>query len=122
MNSGEQRERAQTPSLSHHIGMRGSLELGVSICRENERSCGHWGGDVGPHRPENAEGWKCHLIQETRVTSGIGPRGHGDGSGHGFIFRVIILGLQGQELRDSASPVVLSPCPYEAQTKAHLQS
>lgn len=34
------------------------------------------GEEIGPHCLESAEGWKCHLIQETQVTSCREPVGH----------------------------------------------
>lgn len=61
--------------LAYRIGMRGSLELEVIIFRENERRSGHWGGDLGLHCSDSAEGWNCHLIQEIQVISGIGLLG-----------------------------------------------
>ena len=99
-------------SLAHHIGMRGSLELEVSIFRENERRYGHRGGNLGPHCSDSDEGWKCHLIQETQVTSGIGPWQCCDGSGHASILDNCHGGIQGQKLKESPSTVILSPCSY----------
>ena len=99
-------------SLAHHIGMRGSLELEVSIFRENERRYGHRGGNLGPHCSDSAEGRKWHLIQETQVTSRIGPWHCYDGSGHVSILDHCHAGIQGQKLKESPSPVILSPCSY----------
>lgn len=78
MNSGEHRERSKDP----FPGVRGSFKLEMCISRDSERRCGHWGGDIRPHCSGS---WKRRLIQETPVTSGLGPMGRSDGSGHGFI-------------------------------------
>lgn len=96
MNSGEHREGAWPP-FPNICGMRGSLELEVSIFREARGDMGTGGRNLGPQCSDSAEGWKCHLIQETQVTSGIGTWHCCDGSGHASILDHCHGGLQGQK-------------------------
>lgn len=96
MNSGEYREGSTDSFPSPSYWNEGLLRTGVSIFRENERRYGHRGGNLGPHCSDSAEDWKCHLTQETQVTSGIGPWCCCDGSGHGSILDHCHGELQGQ--------------------------